>query len=85
MNPHSDLIIVGILLRQDELDLNKYNKSGETQLFWGAKNRKVGIFKILLERNDVSPNMPDRYGETLLYEGCSEETRVSGKCTTPER
>ena len=71
MNPHSDLIIVGILRREDNLDLNKCNKSGKRKLFWGGKNGKIGIVKMLLERNDVSTNMPDRYGALV---GCSEET-----------
>ena len=55
-----------IPLRQDNLDLNKHNKSGETPLFWVAKNGEVRIVKMLPERNDASPDTPDRCGEILL-------------------
>ena len=41
-------------------------RGGLTLLAWAAKGGHEGVVKILLERDDVNPNIPDRYGETPL-------------------
>jgi len=35
-------------------------------LSWAAGKRYEGIVAMLLEREDIGPNIPDKYGQTAL-------------------
>jgi len=41
-------------------------KYGQTPLWRAAANGNEGIVKMLLQRNDVNPDKPDRWGQTPL-------------------
>ena len=40
---------------------------GLTPLAWAAKGGHEAVVQMLLERDDVNPNITDRYGETPLH------------------
>ena len=50
-----------ILLRQDDVDLNKPGESGKTPLWWVARNGYVGIVEMLLGRDDINLDRSDKH------------------------
>ena len=56
-----------MLLKQNDVNLDKLNKWSQTPLSLTSENQHEGVVKILLERKDVNPDPPNtEYGQTSL-------------------
>ena len=58
--------IVASLVGVEGCDINQRDCVGNTPLMWAAENGHEGVVKILLRRDNVSPNIPNQYGRTPL-------------------
>ena len=58
--------VVKILLKQDDIDLDKQDEYRQIPLSYAAEGGPQEVVKILLERDDLSPNNPDKYSQTPL-------------------
>jgi len=58
--------IVAGLVEMEGCDINPMDCGGSTPLVWAARNGHEGVVKILLARDDVSPEKPDNNGESPL-------------------
>ena len=58
--------IAAELVEAEGCDINQRDSAGNTPLFWAAWNGHEGVVKILLGRNDVDPDKPDKTGRTPL-------------------
>ena len=45
---------------------NKLDEDGKPLLSWAARDEHKGVVKLLLRRDDLDPNKPDKYGRALL-------------------
>ena len=59
--------IVASLVETKSYDINQMGFRGYTSLHWAAARGHEGAVKILLGRDDVSPDEPNNYGETPLF------------------
>jgi len=59
--------IVTFLVEVGDYDINKLDDTWATPLMWAARNGHEGVVKMLLKRDDVSPDEPNWYDETPLF------------------
>ena len=63
----ANLDLVKLLLNREGIDINRRCTSlGRTPLFRAVDRGDVGIVKLLLDRYDINPNLPDNNGCTPL-------------------
>ena len=60
------LELVTAVINAGGCEINQGDCTGRTPLAWAARNGHVGVAKILLGREDVDPNHPDKQEETPL-------------------
>jgi len=58
--------LVTAVINAGGCEINQQDCTGSTPLAWVARNGHEGVVKLLLEREDVDPNRPDKYEETPL-------------------
>ena len=58
--------LVGSLASAQGCEIDPRDGVGCTPLLWAAKNGHDGVVRLLLERKDVDPNMPNNQGSTPL-------------------
>ena len=59
--------LVTCLVEVEGCDINGIDCTGNTPLLWAASNGHEGVVRILLGRDDISPDRPDGYGKTPLW------------------
>jgi len=68
--------LVTVLINDGAYQVDQQDCTGSTPLTWAAGNGHEGVVKLLLEREDVDPNLPNRDGDTPL--GCAAITGYDG-------
>ena len=58
--------LVASLARAPGCNINQGDRVSRTPLLWAAKNGHDGVVKLLLERGDIGPEMPDQWDSTPL-------------------
>jgi len=58
--------LVTCFIEVEGCDINGIDYIGSAPLVWAAKNGYEGVVRILLGRDNISPDRPDEYGETPL-------------------
>ena len=58
--------LVAAIIDAEGCEIDQQDCTGGTPFGWAAVNGHEGVAKLLLGRDDVDPNRPDRYGETPL-------------------
>ncbi|MBL0318225.1 MAG: ankyrin repeat domain-containing protein [Alphaproteobacteria bacterium] len=71
---HGRTSLIELLVQQD-VELNSYNKNGETPLFVAVVQDKVAAVEALLKAG-ADPEVRNQYGETLLHVACNSKTGI---------
>ena len=62
--------VVRLLLKQEEININKASYSQRTALYFASKDGHASIVELLLQKKDININRAYSGGETALYVAC---------------
>ena len=75
-----------MLVEVEGCDINQIDSTGNTTLLWAARNGHERVVGILLGREDIDPDEPDKDGQTPLslvvrdgHEGGGENASRTGR------
>lgn len=66
-------MMVMLLLKREDIEVNTKDQYGWTPLFWAVKGGHEAVVKILLARQDVEVNLEDKDSQTPLLEAARME------------
>ena len=69
---HDHPEVVLLLLKEDDIEINKVDNSGKTALHWASKMANAKVVQLLLDEKGIDINKADSNGNTALIQAAND-------------